>query len=135
MEHSGEGQGVAANPASPGFEGQIARIEAMTYDGPPATPQRTSPSTSGSAEPPCIDIWPRTTPPPDQVDADEDGQPPGLGMAIRQCLTRLAQAHDDLFVVSGVGQILERTARLRDEFVPGAKFVPLPPGIVEEVIE
>jgi hypothetical protein len=84
MEHSGEGQGVAANPASPGFEGQIARIEAMTYDGPPATPQRTSPSTSGSAEPPCIDIWPRTTPPPDQVDADEDGQPPGLGTAIRQ---------------------------------------------------
>ena len=47
----------------------------------------------------------------------------------------LAQAHDDLFVIAGVGQILERTARLRDEFVPGAKFVPLPPGIVEELIE
>ena len=93
----------------------ISRTEAITYDGPPATPQRTTP--------------------PDQVDADEDGQPPGLGMAIRQCLTRLAQAHDDLFVVSGVGQILERTARLRDEFVPGAKFVPLPPWIVEELIE
>src|SRR5258705_8439213 len=99
-----------------------------------ATPARTSPNTSASAAPPCIDILPRTRP-PDQVDAEGERAAARIGHGYSTVPDGLAQAHDDLFVVAGVGQILERTARLRDEFLPGAKFVPLPPGIVEELIE
>jgi hypothetical protein len=45
------------------------------------------------------------------------------------------QTDDHLFVVGGVRKIVVGATRLRDELVPCPEFVPLPAGIVEELVE